>query len=268
MNWELFITVFKSQLRNILSYSFGIVFYMWLLIWIYPSFANAHALNTLLQQMPQGLMKVLGYTVGVTHVSDFLGGEFYSLLYLIIMAIYSIFSATKLISHLVENGSMAYLLATPVARTKIAFTQGVVLLAGNLIAGLFSTVGGLVGVHLFVHNSGLDAGYFARMNLVGALLFCVVSGYCFLFSCLARDERSALGLSTMLTIVFYGLHMLGDLSNRLDWMNHLSLFNVFNPQELVNGHGHFANDAIWLAVAAAFLFGLAIAGFRRRQLPL
>ncbi len=268
MNVTLFTTVLKANARTISSYAIGMVFYLWLFIWVYPSFAGSQSLNTMLQQMPKGLMKVLGYTAGVTHLSDFLGGEFYSLLYLIIMAIYAIFVATKLISHLVDNGSMAYLLASPVSRAKVAATQAVVLLFGVLIIGSVSTVGALLGARWFVHNAGMNAGYFIQMNIVGALLFCVVSGYCFLFSCLARDERTALGLSTLLTILFYVLHMVGNLSNQFDWMNHLSLFTVFDPQNLIHGQGHFGVDSISLAATAIVLFGVAIAGFRKRQLAL
>lgn len=268
MNGALYFNELKSNAKTISSYAFGMLFYLWLFIWIYPSFAGSQALNNLLQQMPQGLMKVLGYTVGVTHIGDFLGGEFYSLLYLIIMGIYTIFVATKLVAHMVDTGSMAYLLASPVSRTKIAITQAAVLISGVLVIGLVSTVGALLGVHWFVHHPEMNDTHFVQMNIVGVLLFCVVSGYCFLFSCLVREERTALGLSALVTIVFYGLHTVGELTTKFDWMNHLTLFNVFDPQNLIHGRGHFVADSISLAVSTVVLFGIAIAGFRRRQLPL
>lgn len=264
----LYLTELKANVKTISSYAFGMLFYLWLFIWIYPSFAGSQALNNLLRQMPQGLMKVLGYTVGITHIGDFLGGEFYSLLYLIIMSIYTIFVATKLVAHLVDNGSMAYLLASPVSRTKVAITQAVVLISGVLVIGLVSTLGALLGVHLFVHHPGMNNMYLVQMNIVGVLLFCVVAGYCFLFSCLVRDERTALGLSALLTILFYGVHTVGDLSTKFAWLNHLTLFNVFDPQELIHGQGHFIVDSVWLLVATIVLFGVAIVVFRKRQLPL
>lgn len=268
MNGVLYGNVLKANAKAISSYAFGMLFYLWLFIWIYPSFAGSQALNSLFQQMPKGMMKVLGYTTGITHISDFLGGEFYSLLYLIILAIYSIFVATKLVAHLIENGSMAYLLATPVSRTRVAFTQAAVLVSGVLLIGLVSTVGVLLGVHWFVHNSGLNAGYFIQMNLVGAMLFCVVAGYSFLFSCLAKDERTALGLSTFVTLIFYVLNMVGDLSHKFAWVSHLSLFAAFVPQNLIHGTGHFLLETLSLAAAAIVLFAIAIFGFRSRQLSI
>lgn len=138
-------------------------------------------------------MKVLGYTVGVTHASDFLGGEFYSLLYLVIMSIYAIFVATKLITHLVDNGSMAYLLGTPVSRAKVAATQAAVLFSGVLIIGLFSTVGALLGVHWFVHNSGMDAGYFVQLTLLAPYcsVWCPAIAFCFPVLPAMNDPRLA-----------------------------------------------------------------------------
>ncbi len=268
MNRVLYFYELKANMKTISSYAFGMVLYLWLFIWIYPSFAHSQALNTLLQQMPQGLMRVLGYTVGITHIADFLGGEFYSLFYLVIMSIYAIFVATKLVAHLIDNGSMAYLLATPVSRTKVAITQAAVLMSGLLIIGLVSTVGALLGVHWFLQQSGMNNIDFVKMNVVGVLLFCVVASYCFLFSSLVRDERTALGLSTFVTVLFYGLHTVGNLSTKFNWLSHLTLFNFFDPQNLIHGKGHFALDSLTLLIATVIILVVSIAGFRKRQLPL
>lgn len=268
MNLALYTAMVKAQARSWASYGLGMVLYLWLFIGIYPSFARSQALNHLLKSMPPGLMRVLGYTVGVTHLSNFLGGEFYSLLYLVIMAIYVIFGATKLVAHLVDNGSMAYLLATPVSRTQIAITQGLVLLSGVWLIALCSTVGGLLGAHWFVQHAGIETRFFVQMNLVGALMFSVVAGYAFALSCMARDERSSLTLSALLTILFYAVHTIGELTASWAWLNHLSLFTAFNPQNLMQGHGHFVVDVAGLAAAAVLLFGIAVLGFARRQLAL
>lgn len=106
------------------------------------------------------------------------------------------------------------------------------------------------------------------MNLVGALLFCVVAAYSFLFSCLAPDERTALALSTALTMVLSAFHMATDLNGPFRWLNHLSLFAVLKSQRLIHGQGTFATDVTGLALASAVLIIAAVAGFRRRQLTL
>jgi hypothetical protein len=69
-------------------------------------------------------------------------------------------------------------------------------------------------------------------------------------------------------LVFYGLHVVGDLSSRLHWAAYLSLFAVFNPPELIAGHGPVLTDTLALAAATAILLIVAVAGFQRRQLAL
>jgi ABC-2 type transport system permease protein len=268
MSLGLFRSEFVKGLRTVASYGMGMVLYVWLFIWIYPAFARARALSALLRSLPPGLLKVLGYTIGPTHLSAFLGGEFYSLLYLVIFAVFAIFTATRLVAHLIDNGSMAYLLATPVSRRAVATTQALLLLTDVFIIGALTAGGALLGVHWLLGHSALNEHTFLEMNLVGTLLFAVVAGYSFLASCAAPDERAALGLSTALTLLFYGLRVVGDVSSQAAFLAHASVFSAFNSAKLIQGQGHFARDALGLALAAVALYAAGIAAFRRRQLSL
>ncbi|MCY0870870.1 MAG: ABC transporter permease subunit, partial [Firmicutes bacterium] len=200
MNRTFFQSMLKIHGKTTLSYGFGMAAYMMLVIWVYPSIARSPALNTLLKSMPQGMLKLFGYQSGVSQVGDYLAGEFYGLIYVIILAIYTVIASTKLIAHLVDNGSMAYLLATPVSRTKIALTQAVQLIVGIIVIGICATASALLGVHWFVRSGGLDVRHFIEMNIVGMLLFLVIGSYSYVFSCLARDERTALSMSASLTL--------------------------------------------------------------------
>ncbi len=131
-----------------------------------------------------GLLKVLGYSLGVTHLSGFLAGEFYSLVYLVILAIYAVFTGTKLMAHLVDNGFMGCLLATPVSRRRVACTQALVLLSGVCLIAAATTAGGLLGAHRFAPRARIAAGPFVEMNLVGMLVFTVVAAYSYPPHCL------------------------------------------------------------------------------------
>jgi ABC-2 type transport system permease protein len=268
MSATLFASGFKKNLRALSGYALGMVFYVWLFIWVFPSFAGSRGLNLLLRDLPQGLLRVLGYSVGVSNLSGFLGGEFYSLLYLLIMGVYAVFSASRLMAHLIDNRSMAYLLASPVSRGRVATTQAMVLVSGVLVIGGITTAGGLLGAHWFAPHASLPAGPFLALNLVGILLFAVVAAYSFLFSCIAPDERSALGLSAAVTLLMYGIHVVGDLSSRVQWLAHLSLFTAFNSQQLIHGQGPVLADSLGLATGAIVLLAVSVALFQRRQLSL
>ncbi|MCL6626873.1 MULTISPECIES: hypothetical protein [Alicyclobacillus] len=117
MSAALFRTTLKIHTPTILSYALGTSVYLWLFIGVYPSLAKSSALNSLLQSLPPGMLQVIGYQSGVSQVGDFLAGEFYGLIYLIILAIYTVTTATKLMARSVDNGSMAYLLTCPCSRS-------------------------------------------------------------------------------------------------------------------------------------------------------
>lgn len=268
MNFALFRSMLKFNLKSMLSYGIGMTFYLWLVTWMYPSIGQSPSLNSLLKTMPPALLKFVGYQTGISHVSDFLAGEFYGMIYVIILTIYTVMTATKLMAHLVENGSMAYLLATPVSRIKVAITQSVVLAVGICVIGLFSTLGGILGVRLLVPAGGLDTRFFVEMNVVGALLFLLIGAYSFLFSCIARDERQALSMSAVLTLIFYALHTGGTISDKFAWLNNLSVFTAFNASELIHGTAPFATTVAALSVSSIVLFAIAILGFRKRQMSL
>ncbi len=102
----------------------------------------------------------------------------------------------------VDKGAMAYLLATPVSRVKIAITQGVILILGLLIIIIATYGAGALGVEWLLEENNLNQEVFFKMNLVGGLLFLVVSGYSFLFTCICNDEGKALSLSASVTILF------------------------------------------------------------------
>jgi ABC-2 type transport system permease protein len=268
MSAALFRTSLTTHSQTMLSYAIGMAAYLWIFIWVYPYLTKSPALNTLLQSLPQGLLQVIGYQAGVSQVSDFLAGEFYGLIYLIILAIYAVTTSNRLMAHAVDNGSMAYLLSTPVSRTRIAVTQVAVLVFGVVFIGGFTTLAGVLGVQWFVQNPHLDVARFVEMNLVGVLLFLVVGAYCFVFSCIARDERTALSLSGVITTAFYAFKMVGSLDDHVSWLKNLSIFSAFNPQDLVHGQVHVWPLTLLLLVAAVALFGIAVAGFRRREMSL
>lgn len=76
---------------------------------------------------------------------------------------------------------MAYLLATPVSRVKIAVTQASVLILGLLIIVVVTYVAGIVGAEWFLQDNNLNKELFLKINIVGGLTFLVVSAYSFSF---------------------------------------------------------------------------------------
>lgn len=268
MNRTLFLTMLKNNQKSIIQFAVGIVFYMWLVIWIYPSLAKSNGINDMLKGLPDNLLSMFSLEHGIQKLTDYLAAEFYGLLFLIIMSIYCVVTATQLIARLVDRGSMAYLLATPTSRVKVAITQAAILLFGQIVIVFFTTAGGLLGTHWISSDVTLDFGTFVKMNFVGFLLFFVVSAYSFLFSCLFNDEKRALSLSAGITIIFFALHLLGKMSSDVDWLLNFTLFSAFDPQKISNGNADLLAPIVGLSAAGVILYVIAIIVFRKKDLPI
>ncbi|MGG1684258.1 ABC transporter permease subunit [Pseudalkalibacillus sp. NRS-1564] len=268
MNMTLYARMLKVHAKSISSYAIGSALYLLLIIGIYPSIADAPGLNELMESMPESFLAAFGMEGGFQHVSDFIAGEYYGLLYIVILSIFCLMTASQLMARHIERGSMAYILATPNSRKKIAFTQSLVLLTGLLIIGLTTALAGVIGTEILIDDKPFEAMTFMKVNLVGILLFYVISAYSFLFSSLLNDERQALGLSGLLTIVFYGMDLIGKMSDQLDWMVNLSLFSTFRPVEIARGSVEIWPSMTFLLLLGTVLYALAIMIFAKRDLPL
>lgn len=267
MNSSLLFASFKEKSKTIFSYAFGSVLYLWLLIWVYPSISKANGMNDILKSMPENLLKAFGFEGGITSLASYLAGEYYGLLFILIMAVYCVSTANGLIAKLVDRGSMAYLLATPVSRAKIAFSQATVLIGGLILICFFTTIGGLLGVQMFIHEETVQTAAFVKINVVGFLLFFVVCSYCFFFSTLMNDEKRSLAASALLTIGFYGLDLLSKLSDKFEALKYFSLFSVYDPQKIASGSQQIGVLSASLFMSGIIIFTLAIMVFRKRDLP-
>ncbi|PJZ18707.1 ABC transporter permease [Bacillus cereus] len=151
---------------------------------------------------------------------------------------------------------------------KIVITQATVLILGLLIIVVVTYVAGIVGAEWFLQDNNLNKELFLKINVVGGLIFLVVSAYSFFFSCICNDERKALSYSATLTILFFVTDMVGKLSEKLEWMRNISLFTLFRPKEIAEGTYNIWPVSIGLIAGALCIFIAAIVVFRKRDLPL
>jgi ABC-2 type transport system permease protein len=191
--------------------------------------------------------------------------------YLIILAVFSVALATKLIAKLVDQGSMAYLLSTPTARMKVAITQASILVTGLLliIITIVTTIAGFLSHAWFLNESSAShTSRFIQLNIVAFLLFFAISGISFLVSSLLNDEKKAMGISGMITFLSFSLDLIGKLSDKLSWLRNFSIFSLFRPNEIVHGEVNFSVVTTILLAIGFAAFATGTIGFKKRDLLL
>ncbi|MBP1948469.1 ABC transporter permease subunit [Virgibacillus litoralis] len=268
MSRSLFATMFKNKAKTVISFTLGSIFYLSLVIWLYPSVADSEAFDTMFKELPEGLMSAFGFNEGINSLSGFVAGEYYGLLFIIILLIYCVTTATQLIVRLVDQGSMAYLLSSGLSRSKIAMTQIAVILLGLIFIIVVTTISGVVGADIFIEEDNFNAANFVELNIVTFLLFFVISSYCFLFSCLFNDEKKTLSIAGGLSFVFFAVDMVSKISDKLDWMQNFTIFSTFKATEIAQGTVNIIPICIGLGVAGIILYSVAVFIFNKRDLPL
>ncbi|UNL86797.1 ABC transporter permease subunit [Priestia koreensis] len=268
MNFHLLKANIKSQSKNLSTYALGSLMYLWILIWVFPSIVSTKGINELINSLPDNFLQATGLEGGITELNSYLAGEYYGLIFLLLLTIFSIVVSTQLVAQLVDRGAMAYLLTTPSSRVRVVTTQAVTLIIGLVTVVLFNYVGGIVGASLFLEKHQINTSVFLKINIMGGMLFLLVCAYSFFFSCVLNDEKYAMGASAGLTLFFYGLDMFGKLSEDLEWLRNISIFGLFRPQEIVAGKYEIGTSSILLLLASLVTFILSIVLFKKRDLPL
>lgn len=269
MNIVLYKQMLKVYMKSFTNYAVGSAFYILLMFWLYPGIAkNTGAIDQLVNSMPEGVGRAFGLS-GFGTAESFISGEYYGLILILLLAIVCVQLSTQLMAKLVDQGGMAYLLSTPTTRAKVALTQAAVLTTGLFLILAVTTLAGFAGSAWFLRGDyPLDASRFTVLNAGAFLLFFAIGGIAFLVSALSNDEKKAAGLSGLITFGFFSLDLVGKFSEDLEWLRYFTIFTLYKPSEIINGTVDLSFSFSVLAAVGLLAFALAVARFRRRDLPL
>lgn len=267
MNKPLFLSTLKSKYKLILICSAALVFYSVVIISMFDP-NNAESSKQFMQMLPEGMVKALGFTVLDPGLTAFLGTTMYSMPYMLFMIIFTLIAANSLIAKNVDRGSMACYLSTPVSRTKVVATQGSILILGQIIMAALLTGLSILASMSMVGNEALAVGAFIKVNVMGLLLFFVIGAYSFLFSCVFNEEKYSISFSAGLTLVFYVMNAVGNMSENLSWISKINIFGAFNPAKIINGSVDLLPTSIFFICIGVVLYGLSIIIFNKKDLPL
>jgi len=230
--------------------------------------AKNPAVAEIAESIPSAVKTVFGVPEnGRTDTFEaFIAGQFLSRIWVMLMALYGIETANALLAKMVDDGSLAFLLSTPVSRSEILWTQTGVLLSTNAILVAATIVGLYFGT--FCSGIEIEHGRYIDLGLLGLSFFSLIEIYSLFFSTWFVEEERALTYAVGLTLVFYGLDVAGGLSNKLFWLKKLSLFQWFQPQEVLEG----TTDPLWpiigFSVASAVLWFLTKKVFETKDLAI
>lgn len=267
MNLTLGLKVLKMQASSLASYAFGSAFYAVLIVVLYKSFVEQHrsVFEQYVKVVPKELLQIFNVSgTNLLTLGGFLGAEFLSFIWVIVIAIFVISFASSALARELEQGTLELMLAYPVSRLSFYLSKAAALLVGvAVIVGIT-----ILAIWLAALNQHLDlsAGAYAAISALMMSFAIGIAGYSLLFSALARERSQAAGLAAGLTVLFYAINFLSQVVTQLSGIRWVTVFHYFTPENAIN-------TARADPQSVAVLVGLGIAGtiaggivFRQRDL--
>jgi ABC-2 type transport system permease protein len=261
------LTLFKREMKanNKLLIIFIYILSIYILSIVYmfnPSSSNAF--DDIIKSMP-GVMKAFGFALSGNTLIGFIATDLYGMILLMFPVIFYIILGNKLIAGYVDRGSMAYLLATPNKRVKIALTQALCMWVSIGLLITYATVAIIVSSAL-IHPGLLDIGKLVLMNVVLYFLHVAISGICFLASCISNDTKRSFSIGAGIPIAFFLIQMLANMGGKLENLKYFTVFTLFNANNIISGK-NVVFPVIILVAIGIVLYGIGIYIFSKRDLP-
>lgn len=220
------------------------------------------SLNTMMESMPE-LFAAFGMSNPGASLTQFLANYLYGFLLVALPLVMILILVQRLLVRYMERGAMAWLLASPVPRWKLAVIQAFVLVAAVvlLVGYMTGLCGGLAEV---LFPGELEFDRFALVNLgdLGLLLF--FAGLCFCSACLFQSSGPALWVGGGLCVAFVLLNMLAGVGEEAEFLRWFTPVTMYDPVALANGENIFPLAGLYLGALALFVAG--VIAFSRRDI--
>jgi ABC-2 type transport system permease protein len=261
------LTLYKHELKSswkmLLIFAGVFTLYISMIISMYdPEMAGI--LQQLATSMPE-IMAAVGMTGNASTLTGFLSSYLYGMLLLVFPMIFTILRAHGLVSKYVDRGSMVSLLAAPIKRSAVAFTQMKVLATGILALIAYITVLELSVAGATFPNE-LEVGKILALNGGLLCLHLFIGGICFWASCMFSDAKYSIGIGAGVPVFMYILQMLSNTGGSAESGKYFTFFSLFNPDGLIEGDGGAIAGVVVLFIGAVALFTSAIIVFTKRDL--
>jgi ABC-2 type transport system permease protein len=246
-----------------LWYALGLALFAVLAIALWPSVrADTEQFEQLLDQIPEPLRRALGVGDIITF-TGYLGARLLNFFWPLVASVFVIMAGAAVVAQEIERGTVELWLSVPEPRCRLLAAKLAALLVASSVLAL-STVATLAVMAPLVDES-LTVGGLVAAAIVLAAFGTAVGGVAALWSTVASERGRAAGGAAAVALAWYVLWILAGLSERWAWLQYLSLYTAFTPQQALE-HGQLPlPEVLVLVVVAAGTAAGALVLFERRS---
>lgn len=255
-------TLFDHR-KSALFWSLGTCGMVFMYASLYPSIAQSNELVDSLKNLPEAFKSIFGELELFATPEGFIGGEFFTLTYPLLLGILGIVLGSGLLTKEEESHTLELLLARPVSRASILRQKTAAMLLVITAIGLASWVGVALGTFV-VDKFELNLWYALQTAMSGILMGWSFALLTLMVTSLASQRGLASGVAAM---VFAGGFIVSTFAKRVEWLEPVrlvSLFELYSPVETLR-HGWHLRDALILLAFCAACYVIAEIAFRRRD---
>ena len=253
----------KGSIKLLIVFSAIITMYVTIIIQMYDP-QMMKTLDNFVEVMPE-VMSAVGMKANATNLLGFMVSYLYGFILLIFPMLFCILRGNALISKYVDKGSMVMLVAAPVKRRTIAFTQINVLVSGILLLIFYTTIVELLcAISSFAGELDIKELFILNGGLLCLHLF--IGGICFLSSCIFSDTKYSVAFGAGIPAFMYVLQMLANVGGNAEKAKYFTFFTLFRPDSIIVGESGAIFGVFVLLAGAFILYVLGIMIFERKDL--
>ena len=262
-NFSLYKREMKGSIKLLVILGAVMTLYVTMIIRMYDP-ETMESLENIMDMMP-GIMAAVGMKSGTTTLIGFMSSYLYGFILIVLPMVYCILRGNALIARYVDKGSMVCLLAAPVKRSAVAFTQMKAIESGVFLLMLYTTILE-IACAAGSFPGKLDYRQLLLLNVGLLCLQLFIAGLCYFCSCVFSDTKYSIGFGAGVPALMYVLQMLANTGGNAEKFKYATFFTLYDPDGIIAGEtGAVAGIAALFAVAV-MLFFAGIAAFSRKDL--
>ncbi len=237
----------EKRVRGSIYLSTGMAVLAAMILWVYPSFRDTFDEDELLSAYPPELLRLFDVET-MASLEGFLAFEFYVFGWVILLGLYSAYSAASIVAEDVDRGRMDAVLALPVSRPRLLAERfaalGVPIVTVNVVIPPVL----VVGAHLIGESLSLVDVVVLHLLSIPYLFACgaIGLGCSVLFDRVGVAQRVALGAT-------FGLYLVESLVENTDYgaVGAVAPMRYFDPNGVLL-------DGTYDLLGAAVLVGMTL----------
>ncbi|MFI3326069.1 MAG: hypothetical protein R3Y35_07825 [Clostridia bacterium] len=225
---------------------------------------DVDSLMAMYEVLPAEIISAFGFSVASASLTGFVASWLYGFILTVFPLVYSIIICSRLVSKIVDDGSIVCLVSTPNKRQTLIFTQikfaTISLFLIHLITFAF-----VLACSELTFSGLIEIKPFIMLNLTVTMLNICAMMICFFCSCLFSDNKKAVSVSSGITVGFVLLDMLGNVSEKTEFLKKFSIYGWFNPDEISAGANVCGLNFVYFGIIMV-LGVLSIVVFKKKNL--